>query len=405
MLLADVLEYPNRCLVYLERYCNDGSPSGMTFGRHQVSKKYRPLEGEPTFELPSYLVPWERCEVITGRPSGALARSVLLNDGVVFHAHPDMEPLDLPTLDQAVSAQPLASGRTVYVGDAPARQIKLHYGGMIGRVPRELPRHRVVASVSVSSELDALSASLPSCAAFLPESIGVSLGSDVGDIGMVIREQTPRPWMTGGVALVPAFALFSTDRNSPSDAPLLEQILNKFSNPIEGFVEHVLSPILESYAALAFGLGIVPEDHGQNLLLELDGRGQPRRAIRRDFLDAYADLEIRRARGHAARLPRAYDVRTDGRRAYGGRSYAFDFRLGEYILDPTIELVVRCFGASSEWLRKWVVERVGELAFQYDVRLDQYFQPWDAVYRYARSTNIWADGEPNFEVTSGPRYR
>jgi len=167
----------------------------------------------------------------------------------------------------------------------------------------------------------------------------------------------------------------------------------------------LLAAVLDSYANLCFGLGLVPEDHGQNLLLELDLDGAVRRVVRRDLLDWYADVPVRAPRRYATDFSRVLTEADGPERVFGGRSYAFDFRLGEYILDPLVDLAVRYWDAKAEALRDWIRERVHGLAERYEVDLREYFQPWDTVYYYQRSLRIWENGAPLFARRDGVVYR
>ncbi|MFB7785215.1 IucA/IucC family C-terminal-domain containing protein [Streptomyces vinaceus] len=406
MRLDQLLSDPLGAMLHLERWCNDGSPSGLSFGAHQVAVKHRPREGEPDFSVPTYAVPWERAELSLAAPSPEVAAAVLGDRGPLLAVHPD-NPVAPPwPAGPALRVVPTASARTVVALEPePVLHVKLHYPGLLGRVPRELDAHRVRASVRMSSALEEIRELLPQSCAYLAETVGVVARVDGSDLGVVYRETLPRHCAGGprGAALVPFFALFSTDLHAPDDPPLLVQLLDHGA-PERG-LRALLDLVLESYAALVFGQGLVPEDHAQNLLLQLDGDGRPVRIVRRDLLDWYADLEIRRRRGLPTDFVRALDVSHDAERAHGGRSYAFDFRLGDYILDPVLECAARYLGVDRDATTEWIRQRVHALAAHHDIDLKHYFQPYDQTYRYERSLRIWQNSRPLFHLAGPPTYR
>jgi hypothetical protein len=297
----------------------------------------------------------------------------------------------------------------VVLADRPSVHAKLHYAGLLGRVPRELDERRTRASVLMSAELDVQMARTGGAGGYLAESLGVVTRSadELREVGIVYREATPRPFLPGAAALIPAFSLFSADLGSPEDPPLLQQLLDSDDRgPAEAFYG-LLELILRSFTDLVWGLGLVPEDHAQNLLFELGPDGAVRRVVRRDLLDWYGDLAVIAARGHSRgdRLVRTLDLRGDAERCYGGRSYAFDFRLGDYILDPLIALAARLGVTEEASAVDWVKARVHQLAAAHDLDIHEYFSPWSQVYYYRRTTQIWAAGRPNFATRPGPRYR
>ncbi|MCX4604799.1 ferric iron reductase [Streptomyces anulatus] len=404
---------PVGALLHLERWCNDGSPSGLSFGEHQVSPSYRPRGDTASFPAPSRTVPWAGAEVSMAAPSSALVREIVRPDGVVLVMHPDNPLSRAGTAQVPRMVAPTASARTVAVLDSGSPYYaKLHYPGLLGRVPREMDAKRVRASVRMSAALDQETALLPDVCAYLPESIGIVTRLGHTEQGVVYREFVPRSRLGGDTGKsippqVPLFSLFSTDIRSPDDPPLLVDLLRTAGGGTradEAFTS-LLDLLLESYAALAFGVGLVPEDHAQNVLLELDPSGIPRRVVRRDLLDWYADLEIRRLRTLPTDFARVLDTEHDAARAYGGRSYAFDFRLGEYVLDPLIACAAQHMGVDAERTRAWVKGRVHALAAAHDLDLHDYFRPFDHTSRYERGLRIWSDGRPLFQAGPAPVYR
>jgi hypothetical protein len=404
---------PLPALIHLERWCNDGSPSGLSFGANQVSPSYRPREGRTSFEASAFLVPWEAAEFHSAGPSPELTATVTSAAGAVLTLHPDnpVIPPGRPTAPRRVV--PTSSGRTVIVLDpAPVHYAKLHYPGLLGRVPRELNAPRVAASIRMSAALDdaAECGMLTDSCAYLAESIGVLASVDGAEHGVIYREFTPRH--QGGpdpcapaMPLIPFFALFSADSRAPDDPPLLITLLRLSGLSAAAALRSLLELVLESYGALAFAAGLVPEDHAQNLLLQLSPDLVPLRVVRRDLLDWYADLEIRRDRGLPADFSRVLDTAADPERAFGGRSYAFDFRLGEYVLKPLVDCAVRYCGVDGGETERWIGERVHAIAARHGVDLHEYFHPYDQTSRFGPGLEIWRAGRPLLIDGPRPVYR
>lgn len=213
---------PVGALLHLERWCNDGSPSGLSFGEHQVSPSYRPRGDTASFPAPSRTVPWAGAEVSMAAPSSALVREIVRPDGVVLVMHPDNPLSRAGTAQVPRMVAPTASARTVAVLDSGSPYYaKLHYPGLLGRVPREMDAKRVRASVRMSAALDQETALLPDVCAYLPESIGIVTRLGHTEQGVVYREFVPRSRLGGDTGKsippqVPLFSLFSTDIRSPT---------------------------------------------------------------------------------------------------------------------------------------------------------------------------------------------
>lgn len=407
MRIEEILADPVTSLVRMERYVNDGSPSGFAFGEHQVTAEHRPHEGQGSFSLPAVRVDAADADVWMARPAAAVADFVLRAPGVVFCFHPDMAHLAAPAGgDERYVAEPTSSARTVWLRDAGIF-VKLHYDGVIGRVPRQLTRKRVRTSLEFSGELDRLARAgrLGGHFAFLPESAGVALELEGSEVGMICREATPRPLLGGARSLVPMFSLFSADRTDPGHRPILWQLLDAEDAPGQWFHETLVASILSAYFATALGAGLIPENHAQNMLVELDAAGGLGRIVHRDLLDFTADLEIRRARGMPAEFLRTIDVAAAPERGFGWRSYAYDFRLGEYVLDPLAESFARYAGQEVARVKAAIREAAlaGFAAHGVDPR--DYFNPVDTVYFYPKVREIWRDGAPAFDTRPGPTYR
>ena len=181
---------------YLERYVNDGSPSG----EHKtVSTPYSPTEGIERFSLPYISLSCGEYEAIGNRPSQSAKNAVGLNGNksdIKFFLHPDMvNKLGLRTEDGYFQVFPTSSGRTICRDDPESPiYIKLHYDGMLGRIVRKMGRDKVVESVYFSEDLDRLKklGIKNQHFDFFPESLGVVTQIDGESFGFVVRDFNTR---------------------------------------------------------------------------------------------------------------------------------------------------------------------------------------------------------------------
>lgn len=289
----------------LERYVNEGS---RTYSRHSgtshAASRYQPRSDTPSFEVPTFMVPRKKVGVFEADPDRALRRRYLQDDHVLFRVHPETrEELENrewlgPEEADPVAVAPTSSTRTVLTleaeGEARPHFLKLHYPRRISRFIRRLRKKNIHNSVETSRELADIR--LPRFA-YLPESLGFTYGEGPAAWGFIVRETTPRPWRGEGRLMVPLFALYSGDLTSPEDSPLLVQMIRSAeADPFEFTLNEIMLPVIECWATVLLEKGLLLESHGQNLLLELDGRGRPQRLIHRD-LDVWFDAEIRKQRG------------------------------------------------------------------------------------------------------------
>ncbi|MEK7357376.1 MAG: IucA/IucC family C-terminal-domain containing protein, partial [Bdellovibrionota bacterium] len=100
----------------------------------------------------------------------------------------------------------------------------------------------------------------------------------------------------GKPRFIPGFSLTSPDPKG--GLPLLVQMIEASGLPAEEYIaKNIIEPLVRSYAYLTFQHGIVGEPHQQNVLFELNEKGQlTGRVLYRD-LDAFKpDIELRHLR-------------------------------------------------------------------------------------------------------------
>lgn len=390
MNLDAILDNPATAWMAMERHLNDGSPSGVTT---TTSTSTSPTGPDPHFELPFYQCPYSTigdrpADLERHRPAG-------------FPVHPDLDPrtdvgLDDPELVATIPVIPTASGRTVALADAPDQlHLKLHYPKTLGRFTRRLDQPRATAAIDTSALLNDHRTQLSPAVGFLAEPTGLIAPSGSAAI---IRRGTPRPNTSSPEpAIIPLFSLWATDTTRPTDRPLLPQLLTASTDsPTDTVYHRLLEPIVDGWLELGLTLGLWCEWNAQNLLVTIDTNGQIQRVIFRDLQGIHRDPQ--RRPNWAPHLP------TDSYRTFGRdpdadrrqRSWLFDFKLGEYVLDPLLAnpLIVDHRPHLTEAIRARVDHRTAGLKL---------FPPGPTTW--GQPPGQLVDGRWITERNSPPRYR
>lgn len=410
-LIADVFDQPTEeCLIdgytHLERYVNDGSPSGFST---DVPAEFSPSSPRESFELPVYLLS-RSALVQVGMFDYSWATAGASGGQLPLPLHPVVveEVLKLfpfiagqPRL--LLTVIPTSSGRTVLVRSEKDRPhfIKLHYPYELGRFPRDLCLYKWIAALENSRELDAHTARFPTSLAFLPESGGVFLPDRTPQLGVgaIFREFVPHPERRTPTFLVPAFSLFAR-RVYPA---ILTQILETLSDqPVEteSFISHFVLPALQAFAFLALDLGLIPEMHAQNVLFEVALTLKKTRVIIRDLGDLFKDYVVRRERNlHTSFCSyKSIDPKVDSE-LFQRRSFAFDFKFSHYLLRPLAE----CFAAATGKVLQSVLERIREVCRIVVLqRAPDYFSSPNLWYCYPNKRNV---GRREYQEQTAPLFR
>lgn len=370
MLIADCLRDPESALQYMERYVNMGSPSGFT-REYRTSPLTDPWGDSPSFLLRACAAPPEWIREY-GERSSALANLGLLNNEIALH--PDVTETIRPAwvsnpklvyrwID-GTQVVPTACARTVQLpGDQFSDYVKLHYPGILGRVRRELPWIKAISGPEICSELrQHYRERMPCTFAFLDEHLARVLvpPEETEGVGMVLRYG--KPLSVARMQLVwPFFSLFSADTHRPADPPLLVQMLRRNSKqPHTYLMERIIAPVLECYGSLVTRFGFQPECNAQNLLLGLGADLEPTSVIFRDMGRVEKDLTIRSVLG----LPNDFDSYpykciSEADDVYTIRhSFAFDFKLSQYVLQPLEKVFSEAFPAHARSLHAAIRDQV-----------------------------------------------
>jgi len=157
--------------------------------------------------------------------------------------------------------------------------------------------------------------------------------------------------------LVPFFSLFGKDRLNPNHPTLLEQIIEKKSvSPVKYIVDSLILPLIECYFSVLTNAGIQPEWHAQNLLLTLDKNFNPVQFVMRDLESMDKDITLIKQLNLNINFKSSPFKCIDETQYnyYIKHSFMYDYKLGEYILQPLIDFLVETYSAKPFEITKTI---------------------------------------------------
>lgn len=355
MKVEDIIKNPNESYLYLERYVNNGSPSG--FSKNTTSDLTNPLNKSHSFKLP--IVQFDKNILIKEIGEN---RFINLPKNTIF-CHPDnlksslMQNLkDHWNIIDEISVSPTASGRTVKCLGDNSFFIKLDYYGMLGRINRNLDGIRILSAKEVSDELKLSISKIDDGETFriLTEDYGryACLPQEDGSIyemGFMLRDDIIYPHSNDFTSIIPCFSLFGKDVNFPEEPPILVQIFNrqKKYRDVNTFFEVLLKMIIKSYFGTLKTCGLCLEAHAQNMLIGINENYDIVCVIARDMESVDKDLTLRDKLCIERRI-QSYPYKCLQNTDYNyeiKHSFMFDFKLGYYLIDPIID----CLSLISEF--------------------------------------------------------
>lgn len=375
MKLKQIMAEPMKTLLYMERYVNDGSPSGFTW-INQTSCATSPLSEQEFFFL-DILYGEDGVETIGEFP-------FFLNKfgKKMIFIHPDMSEQyykkGIRIEKSTLKVVPTASSRTVKLLDFPG-YIKLNYNGIIGRIDRKLTDVHAKASVEITAYLkEALRKPIYSRLAFFPESGAVIYRDEkkAVNMGVVYREDVPYGQNNKGIkCMIPMFSVFSCDRYTSDECILVQLIKKSQREPQEYVLNELIFVIIDNYFKLLLNEGIQPEWHSQNLLLGVGEDYSVVSLIMRDLESIDIDENLQKKVGIKKKFE-SYPYKYLNSSQYNYQikhSFMYDFKIGEYVFKPIIECVCRYFGLNKEIFEKIIKE----YSRQYIEQLPEDFFPLD----------------------------
>lgn len=343
--------------IYLERYVNYGSPSGYSI-KCSTSDNTNPFKGS------DYIFPYicstdKSCFIDLGVIPN-IDCDLLDNESWVL-VHPDMSSHHLFSnnrlrlkIAEHIKLVPTASARTLMLIDSEHHgYFKLHYDGTIGRLERKLQYNEAVSGFEISKIMESLidSGKLDGRLTLLPETGARVLRVDNQEWGMVWREGKPYGDCNKVKYIIPVFSLFSKDRHHPQDNTILEQIITeKCYDPTTYIIDYLINPIIECYFSLLKNAGIQGEWHAQNLLIGFDENFYPERIIARDLESMDKDLTLIKQFNLPFQFQSApFKCIDSSREDYKKKhSFMFDFKLGEYVIQPLLNFLQSIYFISSD---------------------------------------------------------
>lgn len=379
--------------VYTERHVNKGAYHSF---RHysEVSKSFRPRDGDPNFQLPFLEINNSQIEYLETTPSPSLLKFVK-GSKTKFFFHPDMndfyhkagcQSLVLKKASGFVRAIPTASTRTLLIDIPKPFMVKVDLSGKrLGRLVRDLKGRSARHSHRVNLELDYLLEKklLPQSMAYLPETIATCFVDGEVEVANIFREYLPRPLTDSHAFMIPFFSLYSPDDNDPLAPFIVEQLIQISGlEPIKFFEKKIVRPVLWNFFYMMFKFGIIFEAHPQNTLLELDENFHPQRIIYRDLQAVIIDKKTRSENGYDNEGFQENKI-VGNRKPQTSRkieySTAYDHRVAYQTLEEIIIALANKYIISVDELRR-VVQRVARETFKkLKVDPDDYF-PKNSYY-------------------------
>lgn len=395
MKLEAIISDPINTLTYIERFVNDGSPSGYSV-INSTSDQTSPFNLNPWF-TPYVCISTKNNFTTYGEiPNLEILNISPNNDWILVH--PDMhensffknsefELLRCETL----KVSPTSSGRTIQIINQKKRDyIKLHYDGTLGRVHRGLPFKKAISGPELSKyiiqNLD--NKIIDDRISLFPETgakIIVNNNLDKhNEWGMTWRCGLPYTKEKDDIEfLLPVYSLFSYDRLASYEPKLLEQLINfSKSDPTEYILEQIIFQIIDCYFELITKIGIQPEWNAQNLLIGFNKNLAPIKFVMRDIESIDKDLTMMKQLG----IDKSFESYPhkcifEGQYNYQIKhSFMFDYKLGDYIIDPILMFLNELIGPEMNYLRNAVKDH----AIKYIKHLPEDFFPENEWYVFKR---------------------
>lgn len=408
-----LFEQPLLAWMAAESYLNDGSPSGFGIS-NIVSREYQP-EAD-SFNLPVCTLSRQEDAIRIGvrhfEPIGFLPRSPV----VPLYIHPQFfdrlrqhSKLAHSSVEY-VAARASSSVRTAWIlkDGTPSSFVKMHFPDTIGRFRRDLRLYGWLASIensrAISCAIAATDSNIRSGFALLREIGGTFIEGDgnVEGFGHIERELTPYPRRNNKsrTPLIPLFSLTAKTRSDHKDQKLLVKVIVEMGASYDRIISSLIAPLIEGYEYCALQLGLIPECNAQNLLWEIDENLNACRIVHRDLMGFFKDLDIGLARDTETSPLISYH--SIGQDFYSDtklrRSFAFDFKLAKYALDPIVELLATHFNKSVASVQSDVRDIVKKLI----IWPDNYFPENHLAYGYPKEQRV---SRNDYVPIGTPRYR
>lgn len=401
----------------MERYLNDGSPSGFT-KKNNTTEPYNPSSMCPEFRVCGFSVKDKKIKCLDygDRPDW------IINDEILIH--PDYEGC-FRTHKRSSERMviPTASSRTVYSVSEKC-YMKLQYNRKIGRLERVFTPEKICNSIKISSilkekfDMGIMSEDI----FFMPETFGriIDFGDDFEKQletrywGMVVRDISPYPKLDNcEKRLIPAFSMFANSNQENSAKSIIELLYDfRTQKDIElkdFLMEKIIKPALKLYFEILLNTGFHVEAHAQNILYLLVVEGNAveiKGAVIRDFESFDKDLNIMKRLGMDLRfdsITEKVNDASDLQRYMRRNSFLYDFKFGEYFLSPFLKYCKEKFPLIDIDI---MVREIKTFNAPYIEKLPEKFFPKDKWFSYDKvEFDRSTDERPWIINDELPKYR
>jgi len=395
--------------IYLERYVNDGSPSGFS-DIHSTFERTNPFRGEDRFPL------LEFCDVDLETVSFGEENQGLFKRGVNY-AHPDSINSDIlksskrQLIESSLIVSPTASGRTMLLRDSSLEgYIKLTYDiGRLGRVDRQLALKNCLSSFEVTNYLKNCidNYKMPTTFAILLESASkitkLNTPNGIYEWGVIYREAKPYPYKNDNVQLIPGFSLFGKDRKKINDPCLINQFIELNNSNPHKYLINLLVMIVDCYWNIVLNCAFNHECQSQNCLFEIDEHYNIKRMVIIDMDSVDKDIPLATYLGLKNTWESSYGCYDKNNDRYPTRaSTIYDHKLGEYLLTPLIRVVAEKYGLSTSNIEREIKDYVRT---NYTNKLPKDYFPEDGCWYHKPNTERKPGEKRTFIAEKNPKYR
>lgn len=409
MKAANLFRDQENTYIHLERYVNDGSPSGFT-EVHTTSDRTNPFRGEDRFPLLAFADADLKVSHL-GR------NDTIINSDLNF-VHPDSINSKVLTesgrkvFESEVVVSPTSSARTMMIRDSESKGfIKLTYDiARLGRVDRQLSLNHCLSCIEVTETLrDRIDKKM------LPETFALfsdvsarvtnlELGNEIYEWGVVFREQKPYPYSDNKVQIVPGFSLFGSDKRNPQDELLITQLVDLSGINPRNYIVDLLKMIVDAYWGVVVQCAFNLECQAQNSLFEVDEDYKIVRFVYRDMDSVDKDIPLAKHLGlkhdwescpHSCfdESDYNYTVRS---------SYIYDFKVGEYLLSPLLDTVATKYRLSTQDIQTEIREHVQTNHLS---KLPSSYFPEDRCWYVADNTERMPGQKRKYFAKQNPKFR
>lgn len=395
--------------LHMERYVNDGSPSGFT-DVHKTSNRTNPFTGEDKFRLLEFDVS-DVDNTYIGDKNELLERAV-------NYAHPDSIASEVlikssrTIVDSELIVSPTSGGRTMLLRSHDCSgYLKLTYDvSRIGRVDRQLTLNHCLSSIEVSNVLKRCIDDniFPSFLAIQLEPAAKVSKLEYEDFiyewGVIYREEKPYPYREEKLQLIPGFSLFSKDKKALKDDILINQMIELSGADPEKYLINLLYMIVDCYWSIVVNCAFHIECHGQNCYFEVDENYNILRMVIKDMDSVDKDIPLAKTlciKSDWESHP--YMCFDESIYYYPIRSsYMYDFKLGEYLLTPIINVVSKKYDLDSNIIEKRIREHVNQ---RYLCKLPRDYFTEDGCWYNCSNTERKPGARREYFAHENPKYR